>query len=307
MDLPVLVQMFTDYVNQSNATIANVSAVPGLALEFLEHRRRYFGEQMFVQPVPPLLAETPLPITKDRAFSDEDGVRIKLPQLARDNGLASRYFLAGNLRGDASLLPVGNLARANCAAEGSTLVKVHVRLLLQSAEARLDFFARLYGVATDAAFQRFDIRSCFTEQTENIRLECDPAPSPPPPDNWVKPPSPPVFAFEVVTLTAASTGSALFFVVGFVCCLAVGGRSARARHTSRMIGTKTLRVDGMPYVREEAHKRGELWDGVVANDLKLRGRMLAETSKAADSSSTSGFTFSSLVGKRSGFQSVSTI
>ena len=55
---------------------------------------------------------------------------------------------------------------------------------------------RVYGGTLDAAFRRFDVRSCFTETTENVRLECDPAPSPPPPDNWQKPPSPPAYVYE---------------------------------------------------------------------------------------------------------------
>jgi len=115
-------------------------------------------------------------------------------------------------------------------------------------------------------------------------------------------------AFEIVTLAAASGSSALFFVVGVVCCLGVGGRTMRARHNSRMMGTREYRVDEMPYVREEAHRRGELWDGPVRNDLGLRGRALAQTSAPAAGSGPGGFTFSSLVGSnsRQGFQSVRT-
>ena len=126
----------------------------------------------------------------------------------------------------------------------------------------------------------------------------------------VVPPSPPVMAFEIVTLAAASGSTAVFFIVGAVCCLAVGGRSLRARHNSRFLGTRELRVDEMPYAREEAHRRGELWDGPVRNDLGLRGRALAQTSApaAGAGAGAGGFTFSSLLGPgaRSGFQSVRT-
>ena len=118
-------------------------------------------------------------------------------------------------------------------------------------------------------------------------------------------------AFEIVTLAAASGSSALFFIVGAVCCLAVGGRTMRARHNSRMLGTREYRVDEMPYVREEAHRRGELWDGPVRNDLAFRGRALAQTSARAPGPSGGqmpAFTFSSLIGSSppQGFQSVRT-
>ena len=305
-DLLTYVQMLTHYVNVSNATLINVTATPGLALEFLEHRRSYFGMPTNPSPPAPPVREGN-PVTERPFFYDEYGIRIPIPRVARDNALAERYFIAGKPRGDTEEMPPDHWSRANCTVDDAVLVKMHVRLLLQSDDARSDFFKRVYGVTLDAAFKRFDVRSCFTEQTENIRLECDPAPSPPPPDNWVIPPSPPVFAFEVVTLSAATGGSALFFVFGAV-CLAVGGRSIRARHQSRMLGTGTLRVDNMPYAREESHRRGELLDGVVTNDLSQRGRFLAETSRPASGggSRVSGLTFSSLTantGQR--FQAVS--
>jgi len=211
-------------------------------------------------------------------------------------------------------MPKAYFHRAACGDEAATLVKVHVRVLLQPHEgvdSRADFFARMYGVTLDAAFRRFDVRSCHTETTENVRLECDPAPSPPPPDDWVVPPSPPVLAFELITLSAATGTSALFVIFGAVCCLAVGGHTYRARHNSRMLGTKLYRTDEMPYVREESHRRGELWDGPVRNDLAFRGRMLANTAARpapAPAAGAGGFTFTSLLGSgdRRQFQQVST-
>ena len=190
--------MLTDYVNVSNATLINVTATTGLALEFLEHRRSYFGVP--TNPSPP----APPPhdgVTERPFFYDEYGVRIEIPQVARANALANRYLIAGRMRGDPDEMPSNHWNRAQCAADDAVIVKVHVRLLLQSEDARLDFFTRVYGVTLDAAFKRFDVRSCFTEQTENVRLECDPAPSPPPPNNWVIPPSPPAYTYEVLTLT----------------------------------------------------------------------------------------------------------
>lgn len=303
VDLLTYVRMLTDYVNVSNATLINVTATPGLALEFLEHRRSYFG--MPTNPSPP----TPPPhegnpVTERPFFYDEYGVRIEIPQVARTNALANRYLIAGKMRGDPEEMPINHWNRAQCAADDAVLVRMHVRLLIQSEDSRTDLFMRLYGVTLDAAFKRFDVRSCFTEQMQNIRLECDPAPSPPPPSDWTIPPSPPVFAFELITLSTATGSSALFVVIGAVCCLVVGGRSFRARHNSRMIGTKMRRTDNMPYAREEAHRRGELFDGPVRNDLRLPARMLAETR----SSGTSEFTFSTLVSnnERRQFHAVST-
>lgn len=125
------------------------------------------------------------------------------------------------------------------------------------------------------------------------------------------PPSPPVLAFELVTLSAATGTSGLFVIFGAVCCLVAGGHSYRARHNSRMLGTKLFRTDEMPYARQEAHRRGELWDGPVRNDLAFRGRMLANTAasvRPATAPAPSAFTFASLIGndERRQFQQVST-
>ena len=105
-------------------------------------------------------------------------------------------------------------------------------------------------------------------------LEVDPAPSPPPPSNWVIPPSPPAYAYEVLTLTAATGGSALFFLVGCVCCLAVGGHAVRGRHASRMMGTKNERVDRMPYAKRDYAERGEEPTGPFRPDLQQPARRL---------------------------------
>jgi len=202
-DLLTYVRMFTDYVNASNTTLINVTASPGRTLEFLEHRRAYFGEATASPPPSPPPREGN-PEVERPFFFDEKGVRMEIPQLSRDTdlhehfttgnfamryittpALAERYAFAGKERGDPEEMPVTYFARAQCAVQQAVLVKMDVRLLLQSEEARTDFFTRLYGVTVDAAFKRFDVRSCFTEQMVNHRLECDPAPSPPPPNDWV--------------------------------------------------------------------------------------------------------------------------
>ena len=219
--------MVADYVNISNATLINVSASFGHTAEWLEQRRVYFGRPTnSPPPAPP--PEDRIPDVERPFFFDEDGVRVDIPQVARANGLtahfttttgfrmryilaeglAERYTLAGKARGDPEKMPNAYFHRAACGDEEATLVKVHVRLLLQpwaqGVDARTDFFMRVYGGTLDAAFRRFDVRSCFTETTENVRLECDPAPSPPPPDNWQKPPSPPAYVYEALTLATAT-------------------------------------------------------------------------------------------------------
>ena len=268
--------MLTDYVNVSNATLINVTATRGYETEFLEHRRAYFGVPSDPSPPtpPPHLGN---PHTERPNLFDEDGVRIDLPQVARTNALRDGYFIAGKMRGDPADMPAGHWHRAACGHEDAVLVKVHVRLLFQSEDARLDFFMRVYGVTLDAAFKRFDVRSCFTEQTQNIRLECDPAPSPPPPNNWLRPPSPPAFVYEVITLATATGSSAMFFIISAVCCFAVGGHAARERKKSRMIGTRGLRVDEMPWKAEEARRqqRGEALTGPFRADYKQPAAHLA--------------------------------
>jgi len=272
-DLITIVQLMTDYVNISNATLINVSASFGTTTEWLEQRRVYFGRATnSPPPAPP--PEDKNPDVERPFFFDEKGIRVDIPQLDHDNDiqeaftetnpfkmryvtstkLAERYTIAGKERGDPEAMPKDYFHRAVCGDEEATLVKVHVRILLQpwaaGVDSRTDFFMRTYGGTLDAAFKRFDVRSCFTETTENQRLECDPAPSPPPPDNWVQPPSPPAFVYEVITLASATGGSALFFVISAVCCIGIGGRSIRARHNSRQLGVRWRRVDKMPWKKE---------------------------------------------------------
>ena len=297
-DLLVYVQMLTDYVNVSNATIINVTANFGTTTEWLEQRRIYFGRATnSPPPAPPPLDANP-PVERP-FFFDEKGARVDIPQVDRDNAftehftqttpysmryitsnrLADRYIIAGKLRGDPEEMPKAYFHRANCGDEEAKLVKVHVRILLQphpyNADSRGDFFMRMYGGTLDAALKRFDVRTCFTETTENQRLECDPAPSPPPPQGWVIPPSPPAYVYEVVTLSVATSSSALFFVVGCLCCIAVGGHHVRERRNARMLGTERERVDEMPYKRQEMKRRGiGVLTGPVRPDLRQPARRL---------------------------------
>ena len=108
-------------------------------------------------------------------------------------------------------------------------------------------------------------------------LEVDPAPSPPPPDNWQRPPSPPAFVYEVITLASATGGSALFFVISAVCCFGIAGKHVRDRHNSRMIGVKSQRVsDEMPWRRKRWEEQGENHhDDVFRPDYTEPGEKLA--------------------------------
>ena len=296
-DLLTYVQMLTDYVNVSNATVINVTANFGTTTEWLEQRRIYFGRASNSPPPAPPPTDANPPVERP-FFFDEKGVRVDIPQVDRDNAftehftqttpyamryitsnrLADRYMLAGKLRGDPEQMPKAYFHRANCGDEEATLVKVYVRILLQphayNEDSRTDFFMRTYGGTLDSAFKRFDVRTCFTETTENQRLECDPAPSPPPPQDWVVPPSPPAYAYEVLTLASATGGSALFFIMGCVCCVVIGGHASRGRHPSRMLGVKNQRVDRMPHVEEIYKRHGEALTGPFRSDLQQPARRL---------------------------------
>jgi hypothetical protein len=227
------------------------------------------------------------------AFTDDtDDTDYKMRYIMSKK-LAARYTIAGKERGDPEQMPKAHFARAPCGDEEATLVKVHVRILLQPhtySDSRTDFFMRVYGGTLDAAFKRFDVRGCFTETTENQRLECDPAPSPPPPDNWVVPPSPPAYVYEALTLATATGSSALFFVISAVCCIGIGGRTIRARHNSRMIGTPGLsRVDRMPTLPARYERHGEEFTGPFRPDHQQPGARLAPIN--------SGFSFGGLTAR----------
>ena len=302
-DLLTYVDMLTHYVNISNATLINVTATYGTTVEWLEQRRIYFGRATNSPPPAPPPTDGNPPVERPFLF-DEKGVRLDIPQLDHDNDLhvaftddtddtdykmryittnklEDRYTFAGKERGDPEKMPKAYFARAHCGDEEATLIKVHVRILLQPhtfVDSRTDFFMRTYGGTLDAAFKRFDVRSCFTETTENIRLECDPAPSPPPPNDWARPPSPPAFVYEVITLASATGGSALFFVISAVCCFGIAGKHVRDRHFSRMQGTLSQRNDRQPWSEEHFQIYGQNHlDGPLRPDYTQPGARLAET------------------------------
>ena len=259
-DLLTYMAMFADLTNTSNTTLLNVSATPFDPAAYPGFRSIYFGDGPPSPPMPP-----PIYRPRDPVLVDERGERIVPPQMARTNALKPLYYIRGEWLGDAGGIPNGT-RRSDCAAalEGRALVLMEIRFLFQSYASREETMQLLYGGTVDRSLLRFGVRSCWSEQFRNVRLECDPAPSPPPVGDWVVPPSPPAFGYELVVASAAFGGSGLLFGFGCLCCLCFLGGSTRSRHTSRMLGTKLLRVDEMPYVRREYAERGEEPRGIVA-------------------------------------------
>ena len=180
-DLLTYVDMLTHYVNISNATLINVTATYGKTEEWLEQRRVYFGRPTDSPPPAPPPTDGNPPVERPFLF-DEKGVRLDIPQLDHDNDiqvaytddtddtdykmryvtstkLEDRYTFAGKERGDPEKMPKDYFHRAVCGDEEATLIKVHVRILLQPhtfVDSRTDFFMRVYGGTIDAAFKRFE-------------------------------------------------------------------------------------------------------------------------------------------------------
>ena len=69
----------------------------------------------------------------------------------------------------------------------------------------------------------------------------------------------------------ASTG--LTMLCAAVCCTVLVGFPARYRHTSRMLGTKLLRVDKMPWIHQEKERRGYHLDGALINPEAVSARV----------------------------------
>ena len=65
------------------------------------------------------------------------------------------------------------------------------RAIVRDPAARLLFFAVAYGYAMADQLRNFEIVPCDTATFQNIQLDVIPAPSPPPPNDWVRPCPPP--------------------------------------------------------------------------------------------------------------------
>lgn len=203
-----------------------------------------------------------------------------------------------------------NLYRAVDCGAAQYLVQVQLEAIVRDPAARSLFFSVAYGYALADQLKNFAIVPCDTMTFQNIQLDVIPAPSPPPPNDWVVPPSPPVFVYEVITMSSALGGSGLFLLFGCLCCAVFGGKSPRGRHASRFWGTKTQRLDRMPYAKREHELRGEDWhDGPFKGDVPMRAReMLSAANDAGELSAAwdperaqrtvAALTFDTLLGNR---------
>ena len=111
-------------------------------------------------------------------------------------------------------------------------------------------------------------------------LEFDPAPSPPPPNDWIVPPSPPVFGYEVGVATVGMFGSGLYLLIACMCCCVFGNKQSRARHTSRWpMPTRWWRVEHPIYAEEEARRQGnELnYKGIAGGHYPLPSRGMLDS------------------------------
>lgn len=105
-------------------------------------------------------------------------------------------------------------------------------------------------------------------------LEFDPAPSPPPPNDWVIPPSPPAFAYEVGVAGVAASGTGIYLLFACLCCTCLGGRAVRQRHTSRWpVSSRLLRVENVHHGEEDSRLAGEIYEkqGVPVPATELTG------------------------------------
>jgi hypothetical protein len=120
-------------------------------------------------------------------------------------------------------------------------------------------------------------------------LEIIPAPSPPPPDNWVIPPSPPVFGYEVEVAAAAGSGMGLYLLFACICCTVFGGRSMRQRQTSRWWTNRLQTVFRPHYMPQEYLLGGEFNDHLTKGQIPARAKDLAtEENTAAHASFGNG-------------------
>lgn len=79
-------------------------------------------------------------------------------------------------------------------------------------------------------------------------------------------------------------------------CAIFGGKSERARQTSRFWGTKLLRVDEMPYKHKEETLHGHHMHGVFRGDAHMRGEEMVSAS--TNDAEAAHLTFSLLTGHR---------
>ena len=159
----------------------------------------------------------------------------------------------------------------------SVLIRLNMRFLMETEEGKQACLTLTTQNAMRYLLAPFGMTPCG-DRSYICRSELyfDPAPSPPPPDNWQRPPSPPAFVYETITLASATGGSALFFLISTVCCFGIAGKHVRDRHNSRMIGVQSQRVsDEMPWRRKRWQEQGENHhDDVFRPDYTIPGEKL---------------------------------
>jgi len=79
-----------------------------------------------------------------------------------------------------------NLYRAVDCGAAQYLVQVQLEAVVRDPAARALFFAVAYGYALADQLKNFAIVPCDTMTFQNIQLDVIPAPSPPPPNDWVR-------------------------------------------------------------------------------------------------------------------------
>ena len=95
-------------------------------------------------------------------------------------------------------------------------------------------------------------------------------------------------------MSSAFASSALTLIFGLICCTVVVGYPVRHRHTSRMWGTKLLRVDQFPWKQRELERRGYDLGGPLAGPIPMaaeEAQQRATRPMGASAGSSGGVSF----------------
>ena len=187
----------------------------------------------------------------------------------------------------------------------TTLFTITSEFLMSSERAREGVLTLTTWHAMRDLLAPFDLVPCRDRSFEcRSILEFDPAPSPPPPNDWIVPPSPPVFGYEVGVATVGMFGSGLYLLVACMCCCVFGNKKSRARHTSRWpMPTRWWRVEQPIYVEEEARRQGEElnYKGIAGANYPLRSRDMLDSQPPGGTFAGGGATRSSCGGSEGEF------
>ena len=141
-------------------------------------------------------------------------------------------------------------------------------------------------------------------------LEIIPAPSPPPPDSWVVPPSPPVLPYDIAVTSTFLASPGIFFIGCMFCC-SIMYKSERGRMSPRWPGYHEMAVNRADYqekygsfdkqpmgiVRQDVYAPATdhvtnpvTWSAQPrsASSSNVRGKAIVSDSRAGPSSAPSG-------------------